>query len=73
MTSILRPMVAAASRKAGLAAVLGGLAAASVIAFAGAAHAAPAPKADHGGMYGNPAPPRPTGAGKAPATVLRWP
>jgi hypothetical protein len=43
-------MVAAASRKAGLAAVLGGLAAASVIEFAGAAHAAPAPKVDHGGM-----------------------
>jgi hypothetical protein len=56
MTSTLSTMVAPASRKAGLAAVLGGLAAASVIGFAGAAHAAPAPNVGHGPkMYGDPA------------------
>jgi Peptidase_C39 like family len=42
--------IAAATRRAGLAAVLAAGAAATVVGFAGAAHAAPA-----AGMYGNPA------------------
>jgi hypothetical protein len=49
----------AAVRRAGLAAVLGVAATATVVGFAGAAHAAPSPfvpNADHElGMYGHPA------------------
>jgi hypothetical protein len=58
MTSTLSTRVRSASRLAGLATILSGLAVASVIGFAGAAHASPkppSPKVDRGSMYGNPA------------------
>ncbi len=59
MTSTLSTMVATVSRRvsrrAGLAAMLGAVAAASTIGFAGAAHAAPHPDGNGGGqMYGDP-------------------
>jgi Peptidase_C39 like family len=59
MTRTLSTMVAAVlqrvSRKAGLAAMLGAVAAASTIGFAGVAHAAPRPDLTGGGqMYGDP-------------------
>ena len=55
MTNPLTTKVAAVSRKAGLAALLSGAAAAAMIGFAGTANAAPAPhNAATPGMHGNP-------------------
>jgi len=55
MTSTLSTMVAAVSRRTGLAAMLGAVAAASMIGFAGVAHAAPRPDLNGGGqLYGDP-------------------
>jgi len=54
MTHSLRRKVATATRNAGLAAVLSAAAAASMVGFAGAAQAAPAPHSNTG-MHGNPA------------------
>jgi hypothetical protein len=59
MTNTFSTKIAAAARRAGLAALLGASATATVIGFAGAAHAAPGTPVPNAnpvvGMYGNPA------------------